>query len=154
MSTYRLRSNARERALRYVRRHAWQFHGAAVRDAMEQLTGEGFTGQVVGPFTVREVRAARVRLGLRPSLAAELPRATGTPKWDRTVQVPTCVCTHRMDQHNINGLCIALPGVLGCGCLGFLAQGTDVLSASVTCTNCGASNMSGWATCIGCGASL
>lgn len=28
------------------------------------------------------------------------------------------------------------------------------LAASVTCTNCGAPNMSGWTTCIGCGASL
>lgn len=30
-----------------------------------------------------------------------------------------CVCTHPAAVHNDNGLCIALPGVLGCGCLGF-----------------------------------
>lgn len=28
----------RERALRYVRRHAWQFHGAGVEDAVRELT--------------------------------------------------------------------------------------------------------------------
>lgn len=30
-----------------------------------------------------------------------------------------CVCGHRKSDHNLNDLCIALPGVMGCGCLGF-----------------------------------
>jgi hypothetical protein len=33
---------------------------------------------------------------------------------------PLCVCTHPLSAHNLNRLCIALPGVTGCGCLGFL----------------------------------
>ena len=33
---------------------------------------------------------------------------------------PMCVCTHPLSSHNLNRLCIALPGVIGCGCLGFL----------------------------------
>lgn len=32
---------------------------------------------------------------------------------------PVCVCGHRKSDHNLNDLCIALPGVTGCGCLGF-----------------------------------
>lgn len=31
-----------------------------------------------------------------------------------------CVCTHPRSTHNVNGLCVALPGVLGCGCMGWL----------------------------------
>lgn len=62
--------HARGRALHMVRRHAWQFHGAGVMDAVAQLEA-------------------------------------------------TCVCTHPYSTHNVNGLCIALPGVLGCGCLGW-----------------------------------
>jgi len=36
-----------------------------------------------------------------------------------TVTGPVCLCTHPRSTHNANGLCIALPGVLGCGCLGW-----------------------------------
>lgn len=36
---------------------------------------------------------------------------------------PVCVCTHRLSEHNINHLCIAVPGTAGCGCMGFLAEG-------------------------------
>lgn len=37
---------------------------------------------------------------------------------------PVCICTHPKSQHNVNDLCIALPGVLGCGCLGFAEKWT------------------------------
>lgn len=35
---------------------------------------------------------------------------------------PVCVCTHPRSDHNINDLCIAVPGITGCGCLGFLKK--------------------------------
>lgn len=35
-----------------------------------------------------------------------------------------CVCTHLRSEHNANDLCVALPGVLGCGCLGWSEAGT------------------------------
>lgn len=31
-----------------------------------------------------------------------------------------CVCTHPRHAHNPRGLCVMIPGVTGCGCLGFL----------------------------------
>lgn len=30
-----------------------------------------------------------------------------------------CVCTHPREDHSSAGLCTAVPGVLGCGCLGW-----------------------------------
>jgi hypothetical protein len=42
--------------------------------------------------------------------------------WDAGKLDPVCICTHPRSDHNINGLCIALPGVLGCGCLGWSEQ--------------------------------
>jgi len=35
---------------------------------------------------------------------------------------PVCICTHPLSQHNFQRLCIALPGIVGCGCLGFLRK--------------------------------
>ena len=35
---------------------------------------------------------------------------------------PVCICTHPLSQHNFQRLCIALPGTIGCGCLGFLRK--------------------------------
>jgi hypothetical protein len=35
---------------------------------------------------------------------------------------PVCICTHPLSQHNLNGLCVALPGTTGCGCLGWLEK--------------------------------
>lgn len=85
MSVYRLRSSARERALRYVRRHAME------------------TGPRRYITTSSYLRAYE-----------EILRSVGATR-------------------------APLIGE----------------AASVTCTNCGASNnMSGWTTCIGCGASL
>lgn len=46
------------------------------------------------------------------------------------IQVPMpdaldeCVCTHPRYKHNSKSLCVALPGVLGCGCLGFAKEWT------------------------------
>lgn len=58
--------------------------------------------------------------------APSLPPGTPVPHivlqdQGRTVRMgdPLCVCTHPLSVHNLNRLCIALPGVLGCGCLGF-----------------------------------
>lgn len=39
-----------------------------------------------------------------------------------------CVCTHLLSSHNVNRLCVAVPGVLGCGCLGFSPAPETVLA--------------------------
>lgn len=33
-----------------------------------------------------------------------------------------CVCRHPFHAHNFRGLCVEVPGVTGCGCLGFLKR--------------------------------
>lgn len=141
------------KALRMVRRHAWQFHGAGVMDAVRQLEGSGTVRQRTGLISGQEIRIARDRLGLpyeetahgltvigwhdtegkvfcqdhrptggAPLTAAGLPvdslcHLCGGQLWD--APVPVCLCTHPYATHNVNGLCIALPGVIGCGCLGW-----------------------------------
>lgn len=109
---YRQEHTAAQRATRYVRRHAWQFHGAGVEDAVEALSG------IDGDFSVSEALAK-----LAVSLNA------------------TCLCTHPYSTHNVNGLCIALPGVLGCGCLGWSEVRPTVVPAQ--CDECGHAHVSG-----------
>lgn len=41
-----------------------------------------------------------------------------------TGESAVCICTHPKSDHNFNDLCIAVPGVLGCGCLGFSEKWT------------------------------
>lgn len=46
-------------------------------------------------------------------LGIDLPEQTRWPE-------PVCVCTHPWHAHNhLNTICEAVPGVLGCGCLGW-----------------------------------
>lgn len=45
---YKQEHTAAHRATRYVRRHAWQFHGAGVEDAVRALSG------IDGDFSVSE----------------------------------------------------------------------------------------------------
>lgn len=46
-----------------------------------------------------------------------------------------CVCTHPYSKHNVHGLCIAIPGVLGCGCLGWSEAGPPAV-APAECPDC------------------
>lgn len=161
------------RATRYVRRHAWQFHGAGVQDAVRDLPGINAVPAIRGALTKLAaslnipgpLRLAFDDTLLLPETAHGLtvvgwkhPVTTGIyycpshrpmggvpvtaadvtasfecwncgtrllgpvvvgwmPDGDR-IQ-PMCLCTHPRSAHNVNGLCIALPGVLGCGCLGW-----------------------------------
>lgn len=108
------------RAARYALRHAWQFHGAGVADALSVLT----------------------------ALQVPAERAFGDA---------VCLCTHPRSTHNLNGLCIALPGVLGCGCMGWSekrpavapAQCPDCTHAHVEGQNCMASMGPGFCGCTG-----
>lgn len=55
-----------------------------------------------------------------PAIAADLHKMHDAAEASHD---PVCVCTHPLSAHNLNRICIALPGVLGCGCLGFLKEG-------------------------------
>lgn len=78
---------ALERAVRQVRRHAWQTPGYS-----------GEYAEMIRMFDDFKNR-------FQTHTDVHLPD-------------PVCICTHPSSTHNMNGLCIALPGVLGCGCLG------------------------------------
>lgn len=51
------------------------------------------------------------------------PACTENPLGIRLPALPDpdteCVCTHPFHAHNFHGLCVKVPGVIGCGCLGF-----------------------------------
>lgn len=101
------------RASRYVRRHAWQFHGAGVADAVRDL-------QRICGWNPTD---ATLDCDWSPDCGVHGPSLTAK-----------CVCTHPYSSHNANGLCIALPGVLGCGCMGWSEKRPVVAPAE--CPDC------------------
>lgn len=75
--------------------------------------------------TEHAARVAALKAGWVTKLGA--PGVPGVQWWCPVCAVSTyltgeaavCICTHPKSDHNLNDLCIAVPGVLGCGCLGF-----------------------------------
>lgn len=80
--------------------HAGNWPGE--RAARRAAIGAGWTVRLTVPATLLCPACTLNPLGIK------------LPKPD-----PVCVCGHRKSGHNFNDLCIALPGVTGCGCLGF-----------------------------------
>lgn len=158
------------RASRYVRRHAWQFHGAGAEEAVEKLTGlkefctaSNAMKDAMTKFAEHVSVVMNVPVGLALSYEDAAEAVTSVVGWrspsglllclkhphreaapvtsvlegatcavcgeqlgavtepepSRPSLTAKCLCTHPYSSHNVNGLCIALPGVLGCGCMGW-----------------------------------
>lgn len=126
--------SAADRAAQYVRRHGWQFHGARVAEALTSPV-TGHLGETAHGLTVVGWKGEN---GLahcpehRPRGGTMITSATlesigtllcivcgGQLRGTEPAFNAVCVCTHPYATHNVNGLCIALPGVLGCGCVGW-----------------------------------
>lgn len=81
--------------------------------------------------TTTSTARSRVLRGLREQLTAQLEaweyltEVSGSGMQARASEPESdpddeCVCTHPRHAHNPQGLCVKIPGVTGCGCLGFL----------------------------------
>lgn len=148
---------AARRAVRYVRRHAREFHGAGVEEAVRDLAAlswasrsaregvasvlaafdvpaETVFGETAHGLTVVGWRCTKGLVfcpehrgcGNVPVTSGDLNTAPGSPfecfDCGKDLRPPlntVCLCTHPYSSHNVNGLCIAFPGVLGCGCMGW-----------------------------------